>query len=349
MIEIAVHEGNVLDFQCDMLVMKYADGLHGADRAVADRIGFTAVVEKGEEKTTPTFDIGARSVAFLGVGSLADFRYAEIREFGRRALAVAAKAREVETIALTIHGPGYGLDERESFLSLVAGLDDAVRAGAFPRSLKRIAIVERAALQAVRMRGLLASVYPDGIIGDGDGGRPRSNYSESQLSKIFPDRLRIDPRLLATRAIAESDTLLADFGKASEAKPRLFVAMPFADEHSDIWDIAIQESCAANGLVCERIDKEAFVGDIGSEIRKRIGASCGVIVVLAGANPNVMLELGFAWGLGRPTILLAHADEAPPFDVQSQRCLKYTKLHGLRQALTAELGALKQNGTFARN
>ncbi len=42
-----------------------------------------------------------------------------------------------------------------------------------------------------------------------------------------------------------------------------------------------------------------------------------MIAVLTGANPNVYLEVGYAWGKGRrPTILVTDDAEDPRFDVQ---------------------------------
>ena len=44
-------------------------------------------------------------------------------------------------LALTIHGPGYGLDEVEAFESEVAGVVEAVASGHFPSNLESIAFV----------------------------------------------------------------------------------------------------------------------------------------------------------------------------------------------------------------
>ena len=81
--------------------------------------------------------------------------------------------------------------------------------------------------------------------------------------------------------------------------------MPFAPEHSDVWEIAIQESCQNAQIVCERVDKQAYVGDILSEVVSRLKIANGVLALLDDANPNVFLEIGFAWGAGKPTVLIA--------------------------------------------
>ncbi len=71
--------------------------------------------------------LAARAVLFLGVPPLRKFGYEEIRGFGRRAVAeAAAVAPEATEIALTLHGPNYGLDEIEAFNSELAGIIDAI-------------------------------------------------------------------------------------------------------------------------------------------------------------------------------------------------------------------------------
>ena len=53
---------------------------------------------------------------FIGVPALGDFGYREIREFSKNALTILASQNwENKSIAMTMHGVGYGLDEREAF------------------------------------------------------------------------------------------------------------------------------------------------------------------------------------------------------------------------------------------
>jgi nucleoside 2-deoxyribosyltransferase len=139
---------------------------------------------------------------------------------------------------------------------------------------------------------------------------------------------------------------LSSFGDESERKSKLFVAMPFADKHSDVWDIAIRESCQAAGLLCERLDEEAYTGDILKQITSRLRKTSGVLAVLDDANPNVFLEIGFAWGTGKPTVLIAKKDTLLPFDVRGQKTIHYTSIANLRSLLKAELTSLKAQGVF---
>src|SRR5882757_4091706 len=88
----------------------------------------------------------------LGVITLRQFRYREIREFASRALmCLAGETPGARHVAFTVHGPGYGLDESESFLAELAGLIDAVSTGDIPGELIRISIVEQNPARSKRL------------------------------------------------------------------------------------------------------------------------------------------------------------------------------------------------------
>ncbi len=129
-------------------------------------------------------------------------------------------------------------------------------------------------------------------------------------------------------------------------KDKIFVAMPFTKEMRDIWTFGIQQPVRNLGLLCERLDEEAFLGDILTQIRRRIEKASLVIADLTGYNPNVFLEVGYAWGKGRPTLLLfrktrrGRNEEKLPFDVGGQRCIFYEDATHLQEQLTNELTKL---------
>jgi hypothetical protein len=66
-----------------------------------------------------------------------------------------------------------------------------------------------------------------------------------------------------------------------------------------------------------------------------------VIADLTGSNPNVYLEVGYAWGKGRPTLLLSQNLEDLTFDVKSQRCILYKTIRELARKLETDLSAMK--------
>lgn len=264
----------------------------------------------------------ARKVAFLGVGPLSEFEYAEIRNFGSDALLLVDKLEGVRKVCMPIHGPGYGLDEAEAFSSLIAGLVDG-NANVRTTSIERVEIVEVNPARARRFKAILKNLI------DLPSNREKSSKSPS-------------------RADTNIQQALKSFGSHSDLKIRLFVAMPFKDEFNDEWEISIQEAASSLQMISERIDKSAFVGDIAVEIKRRIEDYDGLIALLNGANPNVFLEIGYAWAKSKPTILLIKEGQELPFDVRGQRCIFYKGIADLRTKLKSELAQLASNGVFSR-
>jgi hypothetical protein len=113
-VEFSVFNGDVTKVVADDLVLKFADRLRGADLAVANAFGWGSLkIKAGSHRFLPSEGrIRAYEVLFLSVGPLYTFEYQEIGQFGRTALEVIARERpQARCVALTIHGPGYGLDE----------------------------------------------------------------------------------------------------------------------------------------------------------------------------------------------------------------------------------------------
>ena len=131
-----------------------------------------------------------------------------------------------------------------------------------------------------------------------------------------------------------------------QSKPYVFVAMPFDVEMEDIYYYGINRATSANDLQSVRIDQAAFTGDIVQQIKTSIHMAAAVVAELSGANPNVYLELGYAWGRAIPTVLLLRDGDNLCFDVRGQKCIMYRTIKGLETALTEELARLKANGTI---
>lgn len=328
-VNVSIAEGDILEHESDVAVFKYAQGLHGADRAAHN-----ALVIAGIDIDLPTIGdyaavsthgvIAPDKVLFVGVETLYRFEYPEIRRFARSALGAVADAdAEATSISITLHGPGYGLDEVESFNAEIAGLMDALEADEAPQHLARIVMVERNRERATRLRRLLGQILPDGNITIGPGGR-----------------LRAVPK--------EHAEVVRAAGFEATKKVHVFVAMPFAEEMEDVFEFGIMAPVQERGYLCERADLATFVGDINQWVKERIATADLVVADLTGANPNVYLEVGYAWGTGRPTVLLAEKGTELKFDVRTQRCLIYKNIKDLKAKLTLELEGLERNVTGTR-
>ncbi|MEP7125558.1 MAG: hypothetical protein ABJE95_31790 [Byssovorax sp.] len=162
--EIVVITADVAEYGCDVLVLKYAQGFHGADHAVArrlaqptaetgfDRDGFS-LQPWTHQAVSSRGTVSARSVLFVGVPSLGSFGYDQIQEFAAHALrAVVESTAPVDSIAMTIHGVGYGLQEQEAFQAQLAGIRIAFGTPDVKNRIRRVAIVERDPERAHRLR-----------------------------------------------------------------------------------------------------------------------------------------------------------------------------------------------------
>ncbi len=322
---IDVAEGDVADFAADVLALKYAQAFYGADGHVASRL-----IEAGEREAAVTprdggfrlvpgrGAVAAEQVLIVGVPPLQKFDYREIRAFARKVLsALAGEAPETKHVAATLHGAGYGLDEIEAFESEVAGFLDAVKSGDAPKALERISIVERNAGRAERLTQALGDLLtppkeePAGAVVD--------------IARAREERLR-------------------SAGYASASKEHVFVAMPFRDEMDDVYHDGIQAAVRDAGFLCERADLSSFTGDVLEWVRARVKSARLLVADLSEPNPNVYLEVGYAWGCGVPTVLLAQDTKKLTFDVRGQRCLKYKRIQDLEESLREELRSLADAG-----
>jgi hypothetical protein len=318
MIQVWVEQTDVADFACDALALKYAQSFRGADAIVADAL---TQARHGQIEISPVPGdhvlipsegaVAAKKVLFVGVVPLRDFDYSEIRSFATRALTILSEESSGTChVAMTIHGVNYGLDEREAFLAQLGGIMDAEKKGVL---VERVSIVDRQAGRAARLKAILRETWP-----------------QSQTPTTI------------TKPPKQSRPITA--GAGSRSKPHVFVAMPFSKDLEDVYVFGIQGPVNTAGYLCERVDMAAFFGDILDRIKSRIETATLIIADLSGANANVYLEVGYAWGKNRPTLLLAKKGEDLKFDVRGQRCIVYENIFDLSKKLQADLAALLHVG-----
>jgi hypothetical protein len=322
--ELEIKTGDLLKEPADVALLKYARSFHGADAMVAsalEKAGLN-VDEIAPEPGRAAFletkgGIAASLACYLGTPALRQFGYHEVRTFAGQALElIAARAPQAKKIVTTVHGVHSGLDENEALLSLAGGFIEAFEKGAGPKSLERITIVEVSAKRAKRLAETL-----EASLGK-SAGVSRTSSGAYRIGRSAPQ-----PATIASAG-------------GSNEKAHAFVAMPFLPELEDTFHYGIFAPVRAAGLLCERVDQAVFDGPIIQRIRDRIETAKVVIADLSTGNANVYLEVGYAWGKGKPTILLVRDVKELKFDVQSYRCLVYGNIRQLEQQLTKELERL---------
>ena len=113
--------------------------------------------------------------------------------------------------------------------------------------------------------------------------------------------------------------------------------MPFCDGFEDVWQFGIYETVRRCGLVCERVDESAFSGAIMDRIQDGIRTADFVVADLTEARPNVYLEVGYAWGVGKPVVLVAKEGTKLHFDLAHHKCLFYKSAYRLSQDLERQI------------
>jgi hypothetical protein len=320
-VKITVQQGDATTIDADVLALKYAQALYGVDENVAYRLSerhprlLTSLPSPGDKVFLPAAGtMVPRYALFVGVPAIHKIEYATIRDLGKRlVIGALEQGVQISRIAMTVHGPGFGLDEREAFRSQIAGILDALQENELSRDLREIVIVEIDPRRAQRLSVILEQTLP-------------------------AESVHTEPSARDTRDDAQDFRRSA--GAGSDRKPKVFVAMPFDDRMDDVYHYGILNAVHAAGFLCERADQAAFTGEIMEWVKKRISSADIVIADLTHSNPNVYLEVGYAWGTGRPTVLLVQDPEHLKFDVKGQRCLVYTKIKQLEQLLARELQAL---------
>lgn len=315
---IEVIHGDATAIDGDVLALKYAQARYGLDSHVTDLLReaghseFELTPERHGFRLLPKVNgLTAKMILYVGVEPLWAFEYQQIRVFARKILSILAdQLPQARRLIVTVHGPGFGLDEDEAFESQLAGFLDALVADDAPKMLERITFVERNTGRAARLEAKLKQMFPSG-----------------ELAERNSD-------LLFTTG-PETRERLRSAGYASASKSHVFVAMPFSDEFEDVYHYGIRNAVKRAKLLCERSDLSSYTGDVIAWVRNRIRTSLLVIADLSGANPNVYLEVGYAWGCDIPTILLSK--DNLKFDLQGQRCLMYKKIKDLEEKLGKEL------------
>lgn len=321
-IKIEVTSGDILTFKADVLALKYACSFHGVDSVVAKLFSAAGInisrqmpVVGAAHVMSTHGRLGAASLLFAGVVPLRQFGYEEIRGFGKQVMGALAKELPgVRHLCLTLHGAGFGLDEIEAFESEVAGIREALESGIALPLLERITFVERREGRAERMQETLQRMLPGGVLVIGP--------AETDEAKALEQSKEIVPVTPPAK------------------KPHIFVAMPFLEEMDDIYHYGIQKVVREAGYICERVDGSCYTGDIVARVKELIEGAAVVVADLSHSNPNVYLEVGYAWGCKKPTILLVNDLNELKFDVQGQKCLIYKKIRDLEQLLAQELERL---------
>lgn len=118
-----------------------------------------------------------------------------------------------------------------------------------------------------------------------------------------------------------------------EKKNRVFVAMSFNDSYRDSYEYGIKIVLDQLGIEYYRADGEISNKDIMCKICYELQSCDTVIANISGLNPNAMLELGLAYGLGKKVIIIKDKQTSTISDLGSIEYIEYAHAGELQQKL----------------
>lgn len=333
-VTFTIQHGDVLAWACDVVVFKYAQQFHGADMGAVMTLAAHGVAREalqpplGEYRHTATHGaLGAPDALFIGTPRLRQIGYNHLREFSQRALSAAsATLPAARHMAMTIHGPGFGLDETEALLSQFAGLKDMLDAGDVPPALEQITIVEFSRERVRRMREALTP-----------------HLQQLTDARPMPDDWRY-PLAVGGQAIP-SPVLTALDQAGSRPRVNAYVALPAQGDYEDFFYYGVQTPVHSFGLLCERVDGSEVGQEVWEQMRARLDSAAVVIAEVSQADALLHLQIGYALGRGCPVICLRRSEGDSGPAVPLPRLL-YHKIRDVEALLSDQLAGLKASGAL---
>lgn len=126
-----------------------------------------------------------------------------------------------------------------------------------------------------------------------------------------------------------------------QASTSVFAIMSFSQEPRlvDAFD-TFKETCAEFSFECHRVDDASDVERIVPAIFECIRRSAFVIADLTEQRPNVLYELGYAQGVGKPCIVTACKGTTLPFDVKDVPTVFWESQRQLKEQLRDRIKAI---------
>lgn len=129
----------------------------------------------------------------------------------------------------------------------------------------------------------------------------------------------------------------------TEKSRNVFVLMPLNEEMKKVYTEGIKQIFLELGWVCNRSDEKFDTPEVVCTICKNIQEASLVLADLTGRNPNVFLEIGLAFGMGKHVVFLSQGSENIPFDAKTFRTLFYdpSSIKGLKQDIQSLIKNVK--------
>jgi len=318
--------GDITNFTSDVIISKYAQNFYGIDKLVSQ-----AVIENsnhriyeiqpnsGEHKYVEVNEnMKFKSVLFIGVEELSNFRYCEINYFSEYAIkTVLQELKNIQSVALSLQFD-YGLDELEVFKSQLIGLKSAIIESDKSHTLENIFIIEKNKDIFERLKNYLLFICED------IGFTVRNASSWTYASKYELDE--------------NSKEIKQPY---SCGKHTVFVLISTKTEFNDVFYYAIQRAAHENGFICEKIEYSNVHGNTLLKVFPNIEKAEIIIAELSDFNPEVCFEIGYAIGKNKKHIILVKKDSNLNFHLKDINPIVYDRVIDLKEKVSSELKKLK--------
>ena len=114
---------------------------------------------------------------------------------------------------------------------------------------------------------------------------------------------------------------------------QVFIGMPFRKKFSDIYTRGIVPSLEKFKLEPWKADQEPSNIDIMCKICENLQESRYAIINITDWNPNVLFELGLAYGLGKTVVLIKDKESGVPVDLKGMEYMEYESSEDLSRNL----------------
>lgn len=153
---------------------------------------------------------------------------------------------------------------------------------------------------------------------------PESLAKELSTSLNAPEIYSLDKFLVPNESIPK--------------RKKVFVAMPFKDDMTDVYYLGYLWAAEKLGLEICRLDEMHHSDEIVGRLNEEINSADIIIGDTTGGNANVLYEIGYATAKDIPLVLTCKKGGEPlPFDIRGRSHIFYKNIVSLREPLKDRL------------
>lgn len=296
-VTFSIDDMDIREVEADVVILKYAQGFHGADLLVNIRLEALEIIvdveklrQEGHLIVETQGAIKAKRALFVVTPRLSKLDYVGVRAFLVQAFGILQKELpDVETVAMTIHGVGVGLDEGETFRAQMGGVLDVLQQIQL-NHLKLIQLVEVHKYRYLNLHKLA-----------------REYLADVEIATANDDgTYRLTSQGKPPQSIAVIETI----------QRAITVFFPNEEVLDDIYYYGIMRPAGMQGFLCENVGVKTDIKEI-AEIKKleRFIDRAQLVLFYLTDQPlsaQLAFQIGLAYGKGKKMLCIMSEDAPSP-------------------------------------